>query len=115
MYSPPPECKKNSIAREAVCENVSGLQWRMAPSAFAIDSKEVFSKDRGPAHLGFSAIACFARVHFRLARNRLGTARSLGSRIFALKASGEFQRLFTLRDCDANVYSSIRPESGRKL
>ena len=26
MYGPPPECKKNSIEREAVCENVSGLQ-----------------------------------------------------------------------------------------
>ena len=25
MYGPPPECKKNSIGREAVCENVFGL------------------------------------------------------------------------------------------
>jgi hypothetical protein len=25
MYGPPPECKKNWVGREAVCENVSGL------------------------------------------------------------------------------------------
>src|SRR5215467_7759658 len=25
MYGPPPECKKNWVEREAVCENVSGL------------------------------------------------------------------------------------------
>ncbi|PYX32719.1 MAG: hypothetical protein DMG77_02540 [Acidobacteria bacterium] len=29
MYGPPPECKRNSIEREAVCENVFGLEWRM--------------------------------------------------------------------------------------
>ena len=25
MYGPPPECKKNWVGRDAVCENVSGL------------------------------------------------------------------------------------------
>ena len=25
LYGPPPECKKNWVGREAVCENVSGL------------------------------------------------------------------------------------------
>ena len=29
MYGPPLECKKNWVGGEAVCENVSGLEWRM--------------------------------------------------------------------------------------
>jgi len=29
MYGPPPNCKKNRYQRETVCENVSGLKWRM--------------------------------------------------------------------------------------
>ena len=29
MYGPPPNCKKNRYQRETVCENVSGLKWRI--------------------------------------------------------------------------------------
>jgi hypothetical protein len=29
MYGPPHECKKNWVGREAVCENVPGLWWRV--------------------------------------------------------------------------------------
>jgi hypothetical protein len=29
LYGPPPNCKRNRRGRETVCENVSGLYWRM--------------------------------------------------------------------------------------